>query len=129
MTEKKGSEEEELEGLEQSIQLFGEEHVRMRMRMFDRYGPEVGEIFRNLSYRGLYARKVLDLRTRQLCTVSALTVLNALPQLKTHVKAALRVGATQDEVKEAIIQMVTYCGSYKVAEAFKVYEGIIAELK
>ena len=126
MTEKKGSEEDELAGLEQSVKLFGEEHVRMRVQMWKSMGS-VGDILKNLSYGGLYARTVLDLRTRQLCTISALTALNALPQVKTHIKAALRVGVNQDEVKEAIFQMAPYCGAFRVAEAFKVYKGVVGE--
>ena len=57
----------------------------------------------------LYTRDVLDLKTRELCTVAALTVQGfSLPQLKLHVDAALRAGASREEVIEVITQMIAY---------------------
>ena len=62
-------------------------------------------------YGKVLARPGLDLKTRELCTVAALTVQGfALPELKLHVQAALRAGATRGEVAEIITQMIAYCG-------------------
>ena len=59
----------------------------------------------------LYTRKVIDLKTRELCTVAALTVQGfSLVELKLHVKAALRCGNSRKEVVEIITQMIAYCG-------------------
>lgn len=54
---------------------------------------------------------VLDQKTRELATVAALTVQGfSIPQLKVHIDAALRCGATQQEIVEIITQMIAYCG-------------------
>lgn len=59
----------------------------------------------------LYPRDVLDDKTRELCAVTALTVLgHALPELRLHVKAALNCGASRAEIVEVITQMIAYCG-------------------
>ena len=43
--------------------------------------------------------------------MAALTALgNCSPQLKVHLKAALNVGCTEDEIKEVILQMSVYAG-------------------
>jgi 4-carboxymuconolactone decarboxylase len=60
-------------------------------------------------------RRGMDEIRRQLgpmaCTVAALTVQGfALPELRLHVKAALRCGASRAEVTEIITQMIAYCG-------------------
>jgi 4-carboxymuconolactone decarboxylase len=53
----------------------------------------------------------LDLKSRQIATVAALTSLgNAQPQLKVHIHGALNVGCTREEVVEVIIQMAVYAG-------------------
>ena len=53
----------------------------------------------------------LDQKTRELCTLSALTILGfAGPQLKVHVESALNCGATKDEITDIITQMLAYCG-------------------
>jgi len=63
-------------------------------------------------YGGVYARDGLDLKTRQLATIAGLAVLGAQtrPQLKIHVAAALKIGATKREIAETIQQMSLYGG-------------------
>ncbi len=87
------------------------------------------DIVTNLVFHGLYQRTVLEPRIRELCALSGLTVANALPQLRDHIKAAFRAGCSEAEVKEAIIQMTTYCGMPYVAQAYRAYEDVLRELK
>ena len=53
-------------------------------------------------YGGVYARDGLDMKTRQLATVEGLAVMGAQtrPQLKIHVAAALKNGATKREIAD-----------------------------
>jgi 4-carboxymuconolactone decarboxylase len=53
----------------------------------------------------------LDQKTRELCTIAALTVQGfSLPQLKLHIGCALKCGATQQEIVAVITQMIAYAG-------------------
>jgi 4-carboxymuconolactone decarboxylase len=73
--------------------------------------PEFAWVNVTFPFGELYTRNVVDLKTRELCTVAALTVQGfSLPQLRLHVKAALRCGASRPEVTEIITQMIAYCG-------------------
>ncbi|EHG7583668.1 MULTISPECIES: carboxymuconolactone decarboxylase family protein [Citrobacter] len=59
----------------------------------------------------IYSRSELDLRSREIATVAALTAMgNAAPQLKVHIEAALHVGLTQAEIIEVMMQMAVYAG-------------------
>jgi 4-carboxymuconolactone decarboxylase len=59
----------------------------------------------------VYSRSGLDLKSREIATVAALTALgHTLPQLKVHINGALNVGCTREEVIEIIIQMAIYAG-------------------
>ena len=59
----------------------------------------------------IYCRPGLDLKSRELVTVAALTALgNARPQLLVHLAAALRVGCTRAELVETCMQMAVYAG-------------------
>jgi 4-carboxymuconolactone decarboxylase len=65
--------------------------------------PEFAWVNVTFPFGELYARDVLDDKTRELCTVAALTVQGfALPQLKIHVEAARRCGASREELVEVI---------------------------
>lgn len=61
-------------------------------------------------FGNLYARDTLTQRERELCAVAALCVLNRTNELKSHIIAAVRAGATKKEVAEVILQMSTYGG-------------------
>ena len=57
-----------------------------------------------------YGRNDLNMRQRQLTAVTILTSLQRLPQLESHIKGALMVGCTADEIRAAIIIMHIYAG-------------------
>lgn len=73
--------------------------------------PDLGRYIIEFGFGDVYSRPGLDLRTRELATVAALTAMaNARPQLEVHLAAALNVGATRAEIVEVIIQMALYAG-------------------
>ncbi|GAU78370.1 carboxymuconolactone decarboxylase family protein [Fusibacter sp. 3D3] len=56
-----------------------------------------------------YARPVLDLKSKEIAVVAALTAIGtAEPQLKVHINGALNVGCSINEVKEVMLQMSGY---------------------
>ncbi|AWS94314.1 carboxymuconolactone decarboxylase family protein [Citrobacter cronae] len=73
--------------------------------------PDFARYLLEFPFGDIYSRPGLDLRSREIATVAALTALgNAAPQLKVHIGAALHVGLTQDEIVEVIMQMAVYAG-------------------
>ncbi|MFT4562862.1 MAG: 4-carboxymuconolactone decarboxylase [Gammaproteobacteria bacterium] len=73
--------------------------------------PDLGRWITDFAYGDVVSRPGLDLRTRELATVAALTALgNAQPQLKSHIGGALNAGCTPQEVLEVIMQMAVYAG-------------------
>ncbi len=72
--------------------------------------PDLSRFVVEFPYSEIYTREEVDLKTRELCTVAALTVLGTIPQLKDHIGAALNVGNTPTEIVEIIMQMSAYCG-------------------
>lgn len=73
--------------------------------------PDLGRYTVEFPFGDVYSRPGLDLKSREIATVAALTTLgNAQPQLKVHINGALNVGCTREEVIEVIIQMAVYAG-------------------
>ncbi len=73
--------------------------------------PDFATYLIEFAFGDIYARPGLDLRTRQLATVAALTALGtAAPQLCVHIHGALNVGCSRQEVTEVIMQMAVYAG-------------------
>ena len=73
--------------------------------------PDLGRYVSEFPFGDIYSRPGLDLKSRQIATVAALTALgNAQPQLRVHIHGALNVGCTREEVVEVIMQMAVYAG-------------------
>ncbi|MDA0746746.1 MAG: carboxymuconolactone decarboxylase family protein [bacterium] len=91
-------------------QLVGEGQVEEIAQTFRELHPDFERFVMEFVMGDLYARDGLDLKTRLLCTVAALTVLGRQAQLKVHVARALGAGASQKEVEEVILQMCAFGG-------------------
>ena len=73
--------------------------------------PDFARYLIEFPFGDIYARPGLDLRSREIATIAALTALgNAAPQLKVHIAAGLNVGLTQEKITEVIMQMAVYAG-------------------
>lgn len=91
--------------------------------------PEFAWVNVTFPFAELYPRSVIDLKTRELCTIAALTVQGfSLPELKLHIGAALRCGASRDEVVEIITQMIAYGGFPAATNALMTAKGVFDEL-
>ena len=73
--------------------------------------PDLARYTIEFPFGDIYQRPGLDLKSRELATVAALTALgNCLPQLNVHINGALNVGCKPEEIIEVIIQMAVYAG-------------------
>ena len=81
-----------------------------------------GYIFGDVCYTGS-----LDNRMRELVTVTVLTTLSTLPQLKAHVGASLNAGCTPVEIREAIYQCAPFIGFPKTLNAISTMNEVFAE--
>ncbi len=81
-----------------------------------------GYIFGDVCYTGS-----LDNRMRELVTVTVLTTLSALPQIKAHVQASLNAGCTPVEIREAVYQCAPFIGFPKTLNAISAMNEVFAE--
>lgn len=99
-----------LRGLEKLREIDGE----AGQRVIDALAPIAPDFARYLiefPFGDIYSRPQLDLKSREIATVAALTALgNAAPQLKVHVHGALNVGCSREEIVELMVQMAVYAG-------------------
>lgn len=73
--------------------------------------PDFARYLIEFPFGDIYSRPGLDLRSREIATIAALTALgNAAPQLKVHIEAGLNVGLSRSEITEVIMQMAVYAG-------------------
>lgn len=97
-------------GLQKLDQIDGEAGRKV-VESLHGIAPDFARYVIEFPFGDVYSRPGLDLRSREVATVAALTSLgNAGPQLRVHIHGALNVGCTREEIVEIMIQMAVYAG-------------------
>lgn len=94
----------------------------------DALDPHYTKLWMDYTYGGLFARGVLDDRTRLLVAIAQCVAIGDLEGVESNVRAALGQGATPREALEVILQVGTYVGIPKVVPAARAFRRIITEL-
>jgi 4-carboxymuconolactone decarboxylase len=87
--------------------------------------PDLYAYIRDFAYEEVLARKGLDLKTRELLAITSLIALGAPKELATHISGALRNGATEQEVRETIIQSALFVGFPSALGAMKMLHAML----
>ena len=114
-------------GLELLKQIDGEAGQNVIESLQD-ISPDLAKYTIEYPFGDIYARKGLDLKSREIATVAALTALgNCAPQLKVHLNAALNVGCSEEDLKEVITQMSVYAGFPAALNGMFAIKEVLAE--
>lgn len=90
--------------------------------------PDFGTMTIEWALAGIMGRPGLDLVTRQLLLIAACTTLGfATPQLRAHIEGALNVGASREQIVEAILQMTFYAGGAATSNALRIAGEVFGE--
>lgn len=89
--------------------------------------PEMLAILQKYIFGEVFRVGELDMKTREMITVTSLAVQQTLPQLKAHINAALNVGVTPVELREAIYQCAPFIGFPKTLNALTVLNEVFKE--
>ena len=104
-------------------QIYGRGYDRLRQRMADLH-PALDRWMVEVGYGRVLSRPGLTLRLRELCVLSVLSGQNVAPQLASHLRGALRVGASKSECEAIIAQCRLVWGEKAFQEAEKVWKSI-----
>jgi len=89
--------------------------------------PELMEILRHVVFGEVFHIGELDDRTRELITIVVLVTNQTLPQLSAHTAAALNVGVSPVEIREAVYQCAPFLGFPKTLNGVAVIDEVFTE--
>ena len=79
-------------GLTKLKEIYGD-RTQMLVASLEEVVPDLGRYVVEFGFGDIHCRPGLDLKSREIATVAALTALGtAAPQLRAHIQAALNVG-------------------------------------
>ena len=113
-------------GMKLRREMFGAAGAEDRLAQATDFNRPFEEMVTEYCFGQTWGRPGLDLKTRSLLTLAALTALSKPNQLKVHVAGALANGATPDEIREVILHTVAYAGIPAGVEAFSAAAEVLA---
>ncbi|GGS15103.1 carboxymuconolactone decarboxylase family protein [Deinococcus knuensis] len=99
--------------------IFGSQQERIQERLTD-LDPDLGRYIQDFAYDTVYDRPGLDLKSKELIACALLVSLGSPPELRTHIRGAMNAGATEAEVRGALMMCVPYLGFPRTVAAFEV---------
>jgi 4-carboxymuconolactone decarboxylase len=114
-------------GMKVRREVLGDEHVDAASSRATSFTADFQDLITRYAWGEIWSRPGLDRRTRSCITLTALLALGRLEELELHVRAALRNGLSQEEIKEVILHGAIYCGVPAANSAFAVAQRVLAE--
>jgi 4-carboxymuconolactone decarboxylase len=109
-------------------EVLGDEHVDAAIERTTYFTADFQDFITRYAWGEIWTRPGLDRKTRSCITLTALMAHGQLEELGMHVRAAVRNGLTEDEIKEVLLQGAVYCGVPAANAAFAVAQRVLAEL-
>ena len=115
-------------GMRTRREVLGDEHVDEAIARTTGFTEDFQDLITRYAWGEIWSRDGLDRRTRSCITLTALVALGREEELAMHVRAALRVGLTPDEIKEVLLHSAIYCGVPAANGAFAVAQRVLDEV-
>jgi 4-carboxymuconolactone decarboxylase len=107
-------------GLAIRRKVLGEEHVRRAMATSTEFDRDFQDFITRQAWGSIWTRPGLDHRTRSLITIAILASLGHEHELALHVRATSNTGATEEDIREVLMQVAVYAGVPCANAAFRI---------
>jgi 4-carboxymuconolactone decarboxylase len=114
------------DGMQVRREVLGDEHVDRAIAGSTGLTDDFQRLITEYAWGAIWTRPGLDRRTRSLVTITALVARGHHEELALHLRAALRNGVSEDEIKETLLQSAIYCGVPDANSAFRVAQQVLA---
>ncbi|KIV91185.1 4-carboxymuconolactone decarboxylase [Exophiala mesophila] len=117
------------QGIEIRKQVVGPEHVSRSVDNMSDFSRPLQELVTEVGWGVVWARDGLERKTRSLINIGMLCALNKMAELAVHIKGAVNNGATEEEIREVLIQVAVYCGMPAALEGTRVAETVLKSIR
>ena len=114
-------------GMRNRREVLGDEHVDAAIERTSDFTADFQDFITRYAWGEVWDRPGLDRRTRSAITLTALIAVGRFDELEMHVRAALRNGLSEDEIKEVLLQSAIYCWVPAANSAFAVAQKVLEE--
>jgi 4-carboxymuconolactone decarboxylase len=116
------------EGMKTRRAVLGDAHVDRSIKNRNKFNEPFQDLITRYAWGEIWSRPGLPRKTRSLLTLSMLVALNRNEEFRVHLKAALSIGVTREEVQEVLLQAAVYCGVPAANSAFHAADEVFEHL-
>ena len=116
------------QGLKTRREVLGDAHVDRSLKNRTKFNEPFQDLITRYAWGEIWSRPGLPRKTRSLLTLSMLVALNRNEEFRLHLKAAIAIGVTRDEIQEVLLQSAIYCGVPAANSAFRAAEEVFEQL-
>src|SRR5215471_11558365 len=90
--------------------VLGDAHVEGTLKNRNETNEAFQDLITRYAWGEVWTGPGLPKETRSMLTLAMMVVLNREEELRMHLRAALNVGVTREEIQEVLLQTAIYCG-------------------
>jgi 4-carboxymuconolactone decarboxylase len=114
-------------GMQTRRSVLGDAHVDKAEANKTDFDADFQKYITNSAWGAVWSRPGLTKRERSLITIALLAALGHEEELAMHIRATKNTGATEEDVKEVLLQTAVYAGVPAANGAFKIAKEIFAK--
>jgi len=115
------------QGMKLRREVLGDTHVDQTLKQRSDFNEAFQNLVTRYAWGDIWSRPGLPRETRSMITLGLLVALNRTDELKMHLRAALNIGVTKDQIQEVLLQTAVYCGMPATNSALHAAEEVFAE--
>src|SRR5215813_4520181 len=115
------------QGMKVRREVLGDVHVDQALKNRSDFNEAFQNLITRYAWGEIWSRPGLPRETRSMITLAMMVALNRTDELKMHLRAAMSLGLTKDQIQEVLLQTAIYCGVPAANSAFHVAEEVFAE--
>jgi 4-carboxymuconolactone decarboxylase len=115
------------QGMTVRRQVLGDEHVDRAVAGTTDFTAPFQDFITRYAWGEVWSRPGLSRTERSMITLTALIVLRQEEELAMHLRAALRIGLTPEQIREVLLNAAVYAGVPAANRAFAIAQRVLAE--
>jgi 4-carboxymuconolactone decarboxylase len=117
------------QGMRVRREVLGDEHVDRAAAGTTEFTAPFQDLITRYAWGEIWSRPGLTRAERSMITLTALAALRQEEELALHVRAAVRNGLTEAQIREVLLQVAVYAGVPAANRAFAIAQRVLAELE
>jgi len=116
------------QGEETRRSVLGGDHVARAEAATTEFDAPFQALITEAAWGHLWSRNEWSKRERSIVTIALLAALGHTDELAMHIRATARTGATEADIREALLHVAIYAGVPTANSAFRIAKQVLAEL-